>query len=79
MGITNAIKQRLLLIELILLFILKVLAEFRGESICRLSWKVFADFRGNNYTDCETNKSINLINNSVCLIAYLKKMDLVNS
>ena len=30
--------------------ILKVLADFRGESICRLSWKVFADFGGNNYT-----------------------------
>ena len=23
-------------------------ADFRGESICRLSWKVFADFGGNN-------------------------------
>ena len=31
--------------------ILKVLADFRGESICRLSWKAFADFGGNNYTD----------------------------
>ena len=30
---------------------LKVLADFRGESICRLSWKVFADFGGNNYTE----------------------------
>ena len=28
--------------------ILKVLADFRSESICRLSWKVFADFGGNN-------------------------------
>ena len=28
--------------------ILKVLADFRGESICRLSWKVFADLGGNN-------------------------------
>ena len=27
---------------------LKVLADFRGESICRLSSKVFADFGGNN-------------------------------
>ena len=31
-------------------FLLKVFADFRGESICRLSWKVFADFGGNNYT-----------------------------
>ena len=22
--------------------------DFRGESICRLSWKVFAEFGGNN-------------------------------
>ena len=28
---------------------MKVHADFRrGESICRLSWKVFADFGGNN-------------------------------
>ena len=29
-------------------------ADFRGESICRLSWKVFSDFGGNNYTDSQT-------------------------
>ena len=26
----------------------KYFPDFRGESICRLSWKVFADFGGNN-------------------------------
>ena len=32
----------------------KSFADFRrGESICRLSWKVFADFGSNNYTDCK--------------------------
>ena len=34
-----------------IVIILKVLADFRGESICRLSSKVFADFGGHNYTD----------------------------
>ena len=30
-------------------FRMKICADFRrGESICRLSWKVFADFGGNN-------------------------------
>ena len=29
-------------------YYLQSLADFRGESICRLSWKVFADFGGNN-------------------------------
>ena len=33
------------------LAILKVLADFPGESICRLSSKVFADFGGNYSTD----------------------------
>ena len=46
-------------------FILKVLADFRGESICRLSWKVFADFGGNNYTEFrfESPISISKLNN----------------
>ena len=34
---------------------LACVADFWGESICRLSWKVFADFGGNNYTDSERN------------------------
>ena len=46
-------------------FFLKVFPDFRGESICRLSWKVFADFGGNNFTDfrCESPISISKWNN----------------
>ena len=40
--------------------ILKVLADFRGESICRLSWKVFADFGGNNYTEFRFESPISI-------------------
>ena len=29
-------------------------SRLSGRSICRLSWKVFADFGGNNYTDSRT-------------------------
>ena len=42
--------------------LLKVLADFRGESICRLSWKVFADFGGNNYTESHFESLFRLSN-----------------
>ena len=35
-------------------------ADFRGESICRLSWKVFADFGGNNYTEFRFESPISI-------------------
>ena len=47
-------------------FILKVLADFRGESICRLSWKVFADFGGNNYTEFRIESLYSYYIQSLC-------------
>ena len=41
-------------------FLLKVFPDFRGESICRLSWKVFADFGGNNYTEFRYESPISI-------------------
>ena len=41
-------------------FLLKVFPDFRGESICRLSWKVFADFGGNNYTEFRFESRISI-------------------
>ena len=43
-------------IEILALLVITYYLQ-RGESICRLSWEVFADFGGNNYTDFGGNNA----------------------